>query len=354
MQPTGSTLGLRTLLGQTLSLYDYNRKNLRNQRWSFGIQQEITRDLQIEINYVGQRASHLITSTSAGDSGRNFNGTPNGSGLTYDQAYYGLGSRLNATLPNPFRGLIPAPSALAGNTITVAQLLMPYPEFGTVAYSRTMGGTSYYNSLQFGANKRMGHGLSGQFAYTYSKQLENLRYIEPSDRNTSQMVGQFDNPHRVSMGIIYEVPSGKATGMLKKVIGGWQWSSMYIYQTGAAVGLPSVLATGVSPGLSNANIDHWFSRDSMKVLPPFTARRIPFYWSGLRVPPINNWDMGFIKNTMVYKERMKLQFRLEMINAFNRVWFGGLNTSVTSPLFTQLTGQANQPRNIQLGLKLNF
>jgi hypothetical protein len=64
--------------------------------------------------------------------------------------------------------------------------------------------------------------------------------------------------------------------------------------------------------------------------------------------------MSFIKNTMVYKERVKLQFRFEMINAFNRVWFGGLNTAVTSPLYTQLTSQANQPRNIQFGLKLSF
>jgi hypothetical protein len=222
-----------------------------------------------------------------------------------------------------------------------------------------MGGSSYYNSMQFGMNKRFSHGLQMQFAYTFSKQLERLRYIETSDPKPSQMTGQFDNPHRVSTGIIYELPFG--TGKMKssvsavnKIIGGWQWSSMYIYQTGAAVGLPAVVATGVSPETSNPTIDHWFNGDSMKVMPAFTARRIPFYWNGLRVPPINNWDMGFIKNTMVYKERMKLQFRFEMINAFNRVWFGGLQTGVTASTYTQLTGQSNQPRNIQLGMKLNF
>ena len=174
------------------------------------------------------------------------------------------------------------------------------------------------------------------------------------------MTGQFDNPHRVSSAIIYELPFGagrrfkSGVGGVNKIIGGWQWSSMYIYQTGPAVGLPAAVATGTSPAVSNPTIDHWFNGDSMKVLPAFTARRIPFYWNGLRVPAINNWDMAFIKNTMVYKERVKLQFRLEMINAFNRVWFGGLSTNVTAQNYTQLTGQANQPRNIQLGLKLNF
>jgi hypothetical protein len=64
--------------------------------------------------------------------------------------------------------------------------------------------------------------------------------------------------------------------------------------------------------------------------------------------------MAFLKNTNVFQERIKLQFRAEFLNAFNRVWFGGLNTSILSPTYTQLTGQQNNPRNIQFGLKLIF
>lgn len=263
-------------------------------------------------------------------------------------------------MPNPFKGLILIPSSLAGETITVAQLLMPYPQFGNITLSRTMGGSSYYNSLQIGVNKRFSRGLNAQIAYTFSKQLERLRFIETSDPAPSQMIGRFDNPQRVSMAIIYELPFGAgksmrtSIGAMDKIIGGWQWSTMYIYQTGQAVALPSVLATGASPSIENPTIGHWFNGNAMTVLPPFTARRIPFFWGDLRVPAINNWDMSFIKNTMLYKERVKLQFHCEMINALNRVWFGGLNTTVTSPVYTQLTSQANQPRNIQFGLKLSF
>jgi hypothetical protein len=293
-------------------------------------------------------------STSASDSGRVINAGWNGTCLTFDQRYCSLGTRLNARVSNPFKGLIPQPSALAGDTITVAQLLMPYPHFGNINLTRTMGGSSYYNSLQLGVNKRFSHGLNAQFAYTFSKQLETLRFIETSDPAPSQMTGQFDNPHRVSMAIIYELPFRSAKTAINKLIGGWQWSAMYIYQTGQAVGLPAVLATGTSPSIDDPTISRWFNGASMAVLPPFTPRRIPFFWDDLRVPAINNWDMSFIKNTIVYRERVRLQFRLEMINAFNRVWFGGLNTGVTSPLYTQLTSQANQPRNIQLGLKVIF
>lgn len=238
-------------------------------------------------------------------------------------------------------------------------MLNPYPSFGNINLNRASGGTSHYNSLQVSGTQRFAAGAMVQFAYTFSKQIETLRFIEPSDPAPSRMIGQFDNPHRFSSGIIYELPFGKgkvAGGIaaVNKLIGGWQWSAMYIYQTGAAVALPSALATGVSPELENPTINNWFNGASMAVLPAFTARRIPYFWSGLRSPAINNWDMGFIKNTYVYKERMKLQLRLEMINAFNRVWFGGLNTGITNATYTQLTSQANQPRNIQIGLKFSF
>ncbi|HZT28886.1 MAG TPA: TonB-dependent receptor [Bryobacteraceae bacterium] len=352
VQPTGSSQGLKTLLGTSLSVYDYWRTNNRNFRWSFGFQHELARDIQVEVNYVGQYADNLFLSTSSADSGRTID--------QLNQSYYSLGPRLNARIPNPFKGLIPAPSPLAGDTITVRQLLAPYPEFTDVSLIRNTGGTSYYNSLQAGAAKRMSHGLSAQVAYTFSKQIETLRYIEPSDPAPSKMIGQFDNPQRVSMAIIYDLPFGKGQPLqsgipaVNKIIGGWEWSTMYIYQTGQAAFLPAALATGVSPSLSNRSIDHWFNGAAMTVLPAFTPRRIPWEWSGLRVPAINNWDMAFLKNTMLYKERVKLQFRCEFINAFNRVWFGGLDTNPTSGTYTKLTSQANAPRNIQFGLKVIY
>jgi hypothetical protein len=355
VQPTGSSLGLRTLLGQTLSPYDYDRKNLRNDRWSFGFQHEVRRNLQVEINYVGQRAPNLIASTGAGDAGKVVNAGWNGTGGTFDQRFYNLGTRLNVRVPNPFLGLIPPPSALAGATVTVAQLLNPYPSFGNINLNRSPGGKSHYHSLQISGVQRFAAGTMIQFAYTFSRQIETLRYIEPSDPAPSKMIGQFDNPHRFSSGIIYELPFGKGTSAtVKKLIGGWQWNAMYIYQTGAAVSLPAAVATGVSPKLDNRTIGNWFNGASLAVLPAFTARRNPYFWSGLRGPAINNWDMGFIKNTAVFGDRFKVQFRLEMINAFNRVLFGSLMTGITSATYTQLLGQSNQPRNIQLGLKINF
>src|SRR5258708_25973261 len=109
-----------------------------------------------------------------------------------------------------------------------------------IAYSRKSGGISYYNSVQIGVNKRFRHGLNMQFAYTLSKQLEKLRYIEPSDSALSQMTGQFDNPQRVSMGIIYELPFGAGKPMksnfmmVNKTISAWPVRSLVLYHKAAA------------------------------------------------------------------------------------------------------------------------
>ena len=53
-------------------------------------------------------------------------------------------------------------------------------------------------------------------------------------------------------------------------------------------------------------------------------------------PVANDDSYSFIKNT-TFRERFKVQFRTEMINAFNRVWFGGLNTGITAATYTPVS-----------------
>lgn len=71
----------------------------------------------------------------------------------------------------------------------------------------------------------------------------------------------------------------------------------------------------------------------------------------VRVDGIRNFDLSLVKD-FVLKERLKLQFRSEFLNAFNTPRFGGPNTPVTSSSFGVISSQANAPRQIQFGLKL--
>jgi hypothetical protein len=71
----------------------------------------------------------------------------------------------------------------------------------------------------------------------------------------------------------------------------------------------------------------------------------------LRAHGIRNFDLSFFKNFQLPR-RVTAQFRIEALNAFNRVQFSAPNTSVTSASFGVITGQANAPRQLQFGLKM--
>ena len=54
------------------------------------------------------------------------------------------------------------------------------------------------------------------------------------------------------------------------------------------------------------------------------------------------------------RERVSLEFRAEFYNVLNRVQFSSPTTSITSPSFGVVSGQANNPRQGQMALKLNW
>ena len=67
---------------------------------------------------------------------------------------------------------------------------------------------------------------------------------------------------------------------------------------------------------------------------------------------INNLDASIFK-VFSLTEKFRLQFRAEAFNSLNRVRFGSPNTTVTAGAnFGRITPQANDPRQMQFGLKL--
>jgi hypothetical protein len=76
----------------------------------------------------------------------------------------------------------------------------------------------------------------------------------------------------------------------------------------------------------------------------------------LRAHGINNWNFAASKTTRM-GDRMNLMIRVEAFNLFNRVQFGPPNTQASTAatsIFGQVTTQANQPRLMQLSLRLTF
>ena len=76
----------------------------------------------------------------------------------------------------------------------------------------------------------------------------------------------------------------------------------------------------------------------------------------LRLFPNLNENMSVTRSFPI-RERMRLEFRAEAFNIFNRVRFGTGSTQLQNAQFGVLTGsgsQLNTPRNIQLALKFYF
>jgi len=73
----------------------------------------------------------------------------------------------------------------------------------------------------------------------------------------------------------------------------------------------------------------------------------------IRSHGIANYDFTMFKNTKM-TERVGLQFRAEIFNLFNRVRFGYPGTSMGTPQFGVISGQYNDPRLVQLALRLLF
>jgi hypothetical protein len=63
--------------------------------------------------------------------------------------------------------------------------------------------------------------------------------------------------------------------------------------------------------------------------------------------------MSFIKDFGIW-ERVRLQYRAEFFNALNHPQFSAPNLSPTSSTFGTITGQANNPRQIQMALRLTW
>jgi hypothetical protein len=73
--------------------------------------------------------------------------------------------------------------------------------------------------------------------------------------------------------------------------------------------------------------------------------------SDIRNDGVKNFDLSLFKEFDPL-ERLRVQFRVEALNAFNTPRFGSPDTSVNSNTFGVISSQANNPRQLQFGLKL--
>ncbi len=145
-------------LGQGVFAVDRELGSGYVQQWNLSFQHELRRRTSLEIAYVGSKITHVgIPDTNLNQ-------------LTVEQL--ALGSALLQRVPNPYFGMIPASSTLGEPTITVAQLLKPYPQYTAVSLYRNNVGNTHFHGVTAKLEQRSSQGLSYSVAYTRSKLID--------------------------------------------------------------------------------------------------------------------------------------------------------------------------------------
>ena len=112
-------------------------------------------------------------------------------------------------------------------------------------------------------------------------------------------------------------------------------------------------------GPVNSRINGWFNTACFQDPADFTFGTEKRVDSNIFDEGIENFDFSLLKTTKI-TEATNAQFRVEFFNIFNRKQFappdGQLNTSMPAFLqtFGHIQNDANQPRLIQLSLRVNF
>jgi hypothetical protein len=377
-------------LGQNVTFFNQHPKVAKQARWSIGIQRELFDGWVFEATYLADFGTNI-------EINRNLNAQPLSTLNTDNSRTVAMNTNntnLGASVKNPFCTYATATSTTcsalftgAGLTTSRRQLLLPFPNFGSITTTNNDGKT-WYHSGQFSLNKRFSKGYGAQFAYTWSKWIQQTEYLNAADAKPTKMISDQDVPHRFSMSAFYEFPFGKgqrfmpnANRWVDAIIGGWQLEGTYSYQSGFPVPFGSdvfYLGGPIAVPSDQRTIGRWFNPAAFVSVvggtptcagttgancatPVDHLRTFPLRFSNVRLDKTNNVDLGLRKDIRI-REGMKVQLRVEFINAFNTPLLTTLsgNLPVVSPSsstfggFSTATGQQNYPRRAQLMAKFIF
>jgi carboxypeptidase family protein/TonB-dependent receptor-like protein len=341
------------------------------QNWHFGIQQQIKANFLIDVSYVGSKGTRLASSHLR----------PN----QLPASYLALGSVLTQSVTSAAAISAGITPPYAGFTGSVNQALRAFPQYLTVTDPLETLGMSTYNSLQVLLQKRYSVGLHFTVAYTWSKKIDDGSADQVNSGNPGPMdaynvrlekaLSVDDSPHILSIGYSYELPFGAGKsfltrGIAQKILGNWQLAGMNRYQSGFPLAISGgnslpifsgnrptyvygqPIRTSVSPGDFDPARDLYLNAAAFNNGPLYGFGNLS-RTTNARGFPLFDESAALIKKFPI-RERVTVEFRAEFYNIFNRVVFSSPTTAITSPSFGVVSAQANNPRQGQMALKLNW
>lgn len=315
----------------------------RVNQWSISLQREITKDLVIEAAFVGNRAVWLqannlidynaLSQQRLASFGLNVNNAADRTLLT---------SPLNSAAVKAAG--FTAPYAGWPTTLTLAQALRPFPQFGNVPAMGASVGNSWYDALQSKITKRFSRGLQLNAAFTWSQELTTAEGAAVNDvfnRANQKAVSAQSQPVVLVVGYSYELPAVGPGRIAKAALRGWTLGGMLRYSSGLPIAVPSAnnnltnvlprasgtfasRVPGVPLFLKDLNC-HCFDPSTTFVLNPAAWTDPAPGQFGTSAPYYNDYryqrrpdeEMSFGR-TLHVREHMSLQIRAEFFNVFNR------------------------------------
>jgi hypothetical protein len=359
-QAVGSSLGLATFLGQSVSFYNPNVENGYSIRWHVSLQRQLNASTLVEASYVGNHSVKLPINQQMNFIPRQYLSTS----LMRDAADNAINTALTTAVKNPFTGLLTGTS-LNGSTVSTAQLLTPYPQFpvGGVTAQSMLGGGSYYESLALRFERRTSRGLTFNGSYAWSKNIERVSYLNDSDFAPEKRISTYDRPHHLVATVTWDLPFGKGRHfnfgdkrLADYVLGGWGWNTVYTFQSGSPLSWGNLVYLGGdlnykahSQGVKAFDTTQFLTKSADQ--PVYNIRAFSSQFSNLRADCINQFDASIGKSFNVF-ETLKLQLRMEAFNVLNRTQMGGANLSATSTSFGNITSVGNNARMVQIGARM--
>ncbi|MBI4475459.1 MAG: TonB-dependent receptor, partial [Acidobacteria bacterium] len=343
-----------SLAPASVRVWDPEYKTPYVQQWSLEIQTQLLNDATLSVGYVGSKGTHLI---GIADLNQVPAGAAAAAGLVPAGGYITSGIRPRLNSLRPFRGYN------AVNAILSAF-------------------NSNYHSLQTSFNKRFrGSGTAG-LAYTWSKNLtDNGSDRSNAPQNTYNWHAEYgratlDRRHVLTGSYVYPLPFFEgSSGPLKQVLGGWELSGIFTFNSGLPLTVTSSLgndpgglgsvnnaasSAGVRPDLAGdpklssdtRTINRWFNTAAFAEVPVGVSRPGNAGRGIIDAPGIVRWDFSVFKQFPI-REGVSFQLRGEAFNILNHANFNAPTTALGNANFGRILS-ARDPRQIQLAGKIIF
>jgi hypothetical protein len=356
---------------------DVDFKTPNSWQWNVTLQHELWRNTTLEVGYVGNYAYDQLKIHVANQI---LNGDTNGNGID-DRAEY--------VVTTPAAAELRQFGVFGNNNIGI--------------WDHT--GKSRYHSLQTQFVSRFGRGSQVQASYTFAHQRANMGLIDSGQLDPANTTLDISNPdldwgrppvartHIFNASLVWLLPPlDDRSRPMRAVLGGWEITTI----VGAATGQPITIFTGSLPGGLNGGPSGTGFNDNQRPnrvsgepcrADTGVAEQIinpkAFTLNGFQLGTIGNEkfgectgpgyfqaDLAFYKN-FALNDRVKLQFRWDIFNVFNRANFlyndlrntmnlssVTLNADQTQIVDTTVPGnfgqasRARDPRQMQIGFKL--